>query len=76
MVVIVVRSFLASPNPTLPRSVYMRFLLGIWILGTVFMIAHFQTTFIAVLTKPEMSNEINSLEDLLKSTLIRSTGDM
>lgn len=71
---IVLRAFLATSNPKLPRSSSMRFVVGLWILGTVFITVNIQTTFIAGMTKPGIGHEIKTHEELLKSDLIKATG--
>lgn len=71
---IVVRAFLATSNPRLPRSFYMRFVIGLWILGAVFITAHIQTTFIAGMTKPGIGHEIKTHKELFQSDLVKITG--
>lgn len=72
----IIRAFFATSNPSLPQTLYMRFVLGLWIVGAVFITVHIQTKFIAIMTKPSIVNEIKTQEELMKSSLTKITGDM
>lgn len=71
---IILRAFFATSNVSLPHTSRMRFALGLWIVGAVFIAAHIQTNFIAVLTKPGFENEISNQNELLQSGLNISVG--
>lgn len=72
----IARAFLATPNPSLPPDFRMRFVLGLWIMGGLFVTIHIQTNFIAVLMKPNVENEIKTQTELLNSDLNVSVGMM
>lgn len=67
MIEIIARAFLATSNPTMINSLRMRFLIGSWFWSCIFINACIQTNFIAFLTKPELSSEISTQEELLNS---------
>lgn len=70
----VLRVLFATPIPSLPRSFRSRIVLGFWIFGAIFITAHIQTHFIALLTKPGNEKEISTQDELLTSGLNVSAG--
>lgn len=69
-----VRAFLATPSPWLPQCFRIRFILGLWFLGCIFINVNIQTSFIASMTKPGFESEISTQKELLKSNLIKHYG--
>lgn len=73
---LILRSFLSTPNPSLPRALRMRFTVGLWLVGCLFIVAHIQTSFITILTTPGVSSEISTQKELLESSLNKNLGIM
>lgn len=73
---LILRSFLSTPNPSLPRDLRMRFTVGLWMVGCLFIVAHIQTSFITILTTPGVTSEISTQKELLESSLIKNSGIM
>lgn len=58
----------------MPQTFRMRFALGLWIVGCVFIIAHIQTNFFVMLTKPTYQPEIKNQKELLATKLNKTIG--
>lgn len=71
---IVTRSLLATSNTFLPQTFHMRFSLGFWLFGCIFINAYVQTNFMVAMTKPAINDEISNHKQLLKSDLNKTIG--
>lgn len=72
----IIRSFLAIPNGRKIRFLRMRLAFGFWLIGCIFITAHIQTNFIAILTSPGYETEISTPQEVLNSKLIKTSGTM